>query len=46
MRHFGLVIRWVSTYQLTRLKGSTHAAAISEKIYLEYYPEAPMNEKT
>ncbi|MDE0835437.1 MAG: hypothetical protein OSA84_03700 [Akkermansiaceae bacterium] len=35
---FLLVIRLVATYQLARLRSSSHAAAVSERMYREYYP--------
>lgn len=38
IKRFGLVIRLVATYQFARFKGSAHAAAVSEKMYREYYP--------
>ncbi|NJM37450.1 MAG: glycosyltransferase [Akkermansiaceae bacterium] len=40
-QRFGLIIRLVATYQFARFKGASHAAAVSEKMYLEYYPEVP-----
>ncbi|MGJ8644234.1 MAG: glycosyltransferase [Luteolibacter sp.] len=33
------VIRLVASYQLARLNSRGHAAAVSEKMYREYYPE-------
>lgn len=35
---FTQIIRLVASYQLARLKSRKHAAAISEKMYAEYYP--------
>ena len=46
VRRFGLVIRLVATYQLARFRGSAHAAAVSEKMYLEYYPEVQLAENS
>lgn len=34
------VVRLVASYQLARLKSREHAAAVSERMYREYYPEA------
>jgi hypothetical protein len=33
-------LRLVASCQLARLKGKELAAAVSERMYLEYYPEA------
>jgi hypothetical protein len=44
IRRFALVIRLVATYQLARFKGAAHAAAVSEKMYLEYYPGVQLDE--
>jgi hypothetical protein len=38
-RRILLIIRLVATYQLARLRGRSHAAVISEKMYREYYPD-------
>ena len=37
-RRFALVIRLVASYQLARLRGPAQAAALSERMYREYYP--------
>jgi hypothetical protein len=36
---FFLVVRLVANYQLARLRGPSHAAAVSEKMYRIYYPD-------
>lgn len=38
-RRFALVVRLVASYQLARLRSPAHAAAISENMYREYYPQ-------
>ncbi len=38
---FLLVIRLVASYQLARLKSKEHAAAVSQRMYRDYYPESP-----
>lgn len=38
---FGLVLRLVAGYQLARLRGPEHAAAVSERMYRTYYPSKP-----
>lgn len=40
---FVQVIRLVASYQLARLKSREHAAAVSEKMYREYYPVPKAN---
>jgi len=38
LSRFFLVIRLVASYQLARLRGKARAAAVSEKMYSQYYP--------
>jgi len=40
-KRFALVIRLVATYQLARLRSPAYAAAVSERMYRDYYPSAP-----
>ncbi len=35
-----LILRLVVSYQLARLRGRTHAAKVSERMYAEYYPDS------
>jgi hypothetical protein len=37
-KRFGLVVRLVFSYQLARLHSKERAAAVSAKMYKEYYP--------
>ncbi len=37
---FLLVLRLVASYQLARLRSKEHAAAVSERMYRDYYPDA------
>lgn len=37
-KRFAQVIRLVASYQLARLRSPAHAAAVSERMYREYYP--------
>ena len=37
---FFLVIKLVASYQLARLRSPADAAALSERLYLEYYPKS------
>jgi hypothetical protein len=39
-RRFRMVVSLVATYQIARMKGSSHAAAVSEEMYREYYADA------
>ncbi|QTN31346.1 hypothetical protein HZ994_03040 [Akkermansiaceae bacterium] len=39
LKRFTLVIRLTATYQLARLRSPAHAAAVSESMYREYYPQ-------
>lgn len=40
---FLMILRLVASYQLARVRGPVHAAAVSERMYRIYYPEAPEN---
>jgi Glycosyl transferase family 2 len=42
-RRFGMIVKLVATYQLARFKGTSHAAAVSERMYREYYPETNLS---
>jgi len=35
-----MILRLVASYQLARIKSPAHAAAVSERMYQEYYPRA------
>ena len=43
IRRFCMVIRLVASYQLARMKGSSHATAVSEEMYREYYPDTAID---
>lgn len=38
-----MILRLVASYQLARIRSPAHAAAMSEKMYREYYPPEPIN---